>query len=642
MLRKSLSAAGPRGGMEDGGRESKSTRVVSAADQEALTTLGYISQVEIIVVEGPHGRLDEYLQVVDLLLNAKTLFEEREFAEGLRQIRQLLATAMADLEHEFKDMLERRSNQATQRLTRDELIAISIRQAKIESPVQPEQKIGDLGVPPVPEPPSGEDMAVAFELLPPATVTWLAQIADRMRLGAAGAKCCEVYRLIRSDFLLECLRKMGTAKVCELTVENMPWAILEKTCKEWIIQMDVLVDVLLRGEFDLCSRVLDGLGSNQGRAFAEIVRQTAVILALRLVKLAQEISSKRLPEQLFAMLDMFSAIEDLSENVEKVFCGPGSENVKQEFKGLPLMFAKAVLAAFDQLRNLLQDSTSTTDSSLRGRLPLPSFLRGARADADDGLLPRGGGIHSITSYVVNYIRGYLHRLGRKNYVKILEKVFKEFGSSGTITRTVERETASLVMVLRKFLEAKANLYRDEVLRSLFLMNNINYLFRAMLLWHGWHGRGLLQALSASRREGNRDVQLALTDLQDDRIVDQFSIQFQRVALEKIIAILGDPVTDRRRGGPAEQGSEAEVKHKLKKFNLAFNELCVKQHDWVIADEELKTRIRGQMSTLMKERYRKLLLPYWDNLTHSKHYVYPVEDIELKIMRFFARPNTGED
>lgn len=61
-----------------------------------------------MIAQGPHGKLDEYISVVDLLFNAVTMFEKSDYSEGLSHVRGLLNTAMDDLEFEFRDMLRRR------------------------------------------------------------------------------------------------------------------------------------------------------------------------------------------------------------------------------------------------------------------------------------------------------------------------------------------------------------------------------------------------------------------------------------------------------------------------------------------------------------------------------------------------------
>ena len=61
-----------------------------------------------MIASGPHGKLDEYLPVVDLLLSVRDGLPEADQGEAGRQASSLLRTAMDDLEFEFTDILRRR------------------------------------------------------------------------------------------------------------------------------------------------------------------------------------------------------------------------------------------------------------------------------------------------------------------------------------------------------------------------------------------------------------------------------------------------------------------------------------------------------------------------------------------------------
>ena len=61
-----------------------------------------------MIASGPHGKLDEYLPVVDLLLSVRELLSQANQREAVRHASSLLLTAMDDLEFEFTDILRRR------------------------------------------------------------------------------------------------------------------------------------------------------------------------------------------------------------------------------------------------------------------------------------------------------------------------------------------------------------------------------------------------------------------------------------------------------------------------------------------------------------------------------------------------------
>ncbi|CAI7922518.1 unnamed protein product, partial [Closterium sp. NIES-54] len=183
------------------------------------------------------------------------------------------------------------------------------------------------------------------------------------------------------------------------------------------------------------------------------------------------------------------------------------------------------------------------------------------------------------------------------------------GRAPGVGRSLESETAQLVMALRRNLEIRARLYPEEELQQLFLMNNLNYLVKSMNDWHGWHAQGIEKNLSAVRREGAKDLMVALADLHDDRVVQQHAGAFQSLALLKVMTALStneDAVQPTHR--TAADYVKAEMQ-RLKRFNSAFEELQERQRHWTIPDDGLRRKIRAKWATSIKERYRKMLLPY---------------------------------
>ncbi|CAI7864881.1 unnamed protein product, partial [Closterium sp. NIES-53] len=50
-------------------------------------------------------------------------------------------------------------------------------------------------------------------------------------------------------------------------------------------------------------------------------------------------------------------------------------------------------------------------------------------------------------------------------------------------------------------------------------------------------------------------------------------------------------------------------NRLRRFNGAFETLVARQRRWCIPDEELRRKTRAKWSTVLRERYRKMLLPF---------------------------------
>ncbi|CAI5990725.1 unnamed protein product [Closterium sp. NIES-65] len=133
--------------------------------------------------------------------------------------------------------------------------------------------------------------------------------------------------------------------------------------------------------------------------------------------------------------------------------------------------------------------------------------------------------------------------------------------------------------------------------------------------------------------------VALADLHDDRVVQQHAGAFQSLALLKVMTALStneDAVQPTHR--TAADYVKAEMQ-RLKRFNSAFEELQERQRHWAIPDDGLRRKIRAKWATSIKERYRKMLLPYWDDLTSCKFYAFTPERVEEIIQHtFFMDPS----
>lgn len=208
-----------------------------------------------------------------------------------------------------------------------------------------------------------------------------------------------------------------------------------------------------------------------------------------------------------------------------------------------------------------------------------------------------------------------------------------------VFRSLESETAQLVRALRRSLESRCRLYPEEELQQLYLMNNINYLVKSMSDWHGWHSQGIERSLSRARREGAKDLMVATADLHDDRVVQQHAAAFQSLALFKVMTAVSTNDDSSQTSYRTASDSVKSEMQRLKRFNAAFDELQDRQRHWRIPDDKLRAKMRAKWATTIKERYRKMLLPYWDDLTSSKFYLLTPEKIEEIIqLSFFMDPS----
>ncbi|CAI7877500.1 unnamed protein product, partial [Closterium sp. NIES-54] len=95
---------------EEGEGEGEGEEEAEEEDKENILeqVSELLSQIEAMIAAGPHGKLDEYLPVVDLLLNVRKVLAEVGEKDSGRRADMLLRTAMEDLDYELRDILKRR------------------------------------------------------------------------------------------------------------------------------------------------------------------------------------------------------------------------------------------------------------------------------------------------------------------------------------------------------------------------------------------------------------------------------------------------------------------------------------------------------------------------------------------------------
>ncbi|CAI5956643.1 unnamed protein product [Closterium sp. NIES-64] len=176
-------------------------------------------------------------------------------------------------------------------------------------------------------------------------------------------------------------------------------------------------------------------------------------------------------------------------------------------------------------------------------------------------------------------------------------------------------------------------------------------FLSLNSWGGWRQGGLQQAFADAKGNGRLELALALSTFIDGSTLQKHVAAFQTCALSKVLAAMSDrprpldfvpectkpasslwpfSLSD---GGDHEVLAMSELL-RLRAFNRAMEELVEAQKRWAIPDAALRLRVCTAWAACLKDRYRKLLQPRWDDLITSKHYLHTPESLELMVMEDF--------
>lgn len=316
--------------------------------------------------------------------------------------------------------------------------------------------------------------------------------------------------------------------------------------------------------------------------------------------------SRRSPEKLFKILDMYDTLQGLLPELDAVFSGVSGASVRSEAKELLKRLGEAARGNFSEFENAIQRDGS--------KIPVP-----------------GGAVHPLTRYVMNYIKLLC------DYAPTLKLVFGDKETSGMCARDgvphssddrrepreelspLAGELNRLTQALQTNLEGKAKIYQDPALTHLFLMNNVHY---------------IVQKVKTS------EVRSLVGDIwvrRQTSLVRQYATGYQRAAWSKVLSCLrGEGI---QTAGTANGVSRVVLKERFKNFNSVFDEVHKAQSQWVVIDPQLRDELQIFIADKLLPAYRAFVGRYGHYIENGRHpdkYIkYTVEDLEIAIGDFFT-------
>lgn len=465
-------------------------RTLKAAEV-ILSQFDLTRQAEAKILKGPHEDLESYLEAIDQLRgNIRFFSNNKSFKSSdgvLNHANTLLAKAISKLEDEFKQLLSSYSKPVEpDRLF--ECLPSSMR----PSSGSPEDQLDTNSKNPSSNGhhehhQNNAENAVYTPptLIPPRILPLLHDLALQMVQAGHQQQLLKVYRETRSSVLEESLHKLGVEKLSKEDVQKMQWEVLEAKIGNWIHFMRIAVKLLFAGERKVCDQMFEGFDTLMDQCFADVTAGSVAVLLSFGDAIAK---SKRSPEKLFVLLDMYEIMRELHSEIETLFRGKACNEIRESALGLTKRLAQTAQETFRDFEEAVEKDATKT------------------AVAD-------GTVHPLTSYVINYVKFLF------DYQSTLKQLFQEFVSGDDSNSQLAAVTMRIMQALQTNLDGKSKQYKDPALSHLFLMNNIHYMVRSV------------------RRSEAKDL------LGDDwvqrhrRIVQQHANQYKRIAWAKVIFLL---------------------------------------------------------------------------------------------------------
>lgn len=562
------------------------------------------------ILKGPHEDLESYLAAVELLRSHVRFFSsKRSFnsSDGvLSHTNDLLKKAILKLEDEFKQLLLTYSKPVEP----DRLIECLPNNLRPSSGSPGDQGDAATGGRNPSSTNHSEHQGQSLEsaeytpptLIPPRIMPLLHDLAQQMVQASRQQQSLHMYRDTRAPVLEQSLRKLGVEKLSKDDVQKMQWEVLEAKIGSWIHFMRIAVKLLFTAERKVCDQIFEGIDTLKDQCFAEATANSMAMLLSFGDAIAK---SKRSPEKLFVLLDMYEIMHELQPEIEFIFEGKACTEMRE-----------SALTLTKRLAQTAQDTCG-------------DFVEAVEKDATKTAV-LDGTVHPLTSYVINYVKFLF------DYQSTLRQLFQELEGGDETNSQLASVTMRIMQALQTNLDGKSKQYKDPALTQLFLMNNIHYMVRSV------------------RRSEAKDL------LGDDwvqrhrRIVQQHANQYKRVAWGKILqSLAAQGLTSSGGGGSGIGGdggnssgvSRAMVKDRLKNFNMQFDELHQRQSQWTVPDPELRESLRLAVAEVLLPAYRSFVKrfgPLVESGKNPQKYIkYTPEDLDRMLGEFFEGKTWNE-
>ncbi|PON43334.1 Exocyst complex protein [Parasponia andersonii] len=557
-------------------------------------------KAEAKILRGPHEDLESYLEAIAQMRSTVRFFSSNKNFKSssgvLNHTSNLLLKAMSKLEDEFGQLLTNYSKPVEPDRLLD-CLPNSLRPSATSTGHK-----GDA---------SGKSHSdhhnkrleaavyAPLTLIPPRVLPLLHDLAQQIILAGSPQQLLRTYRDTRAPALELTLKKLGVERLGKDDVQKMQWEVLEAKIGNWIHYMRIAVKLLFSGERKICDQIFEGVDSIRDQCFAEVTANSVAILLSFGEAIAK---SKRSPEKLFVLLDMYEIMRELQSEIETLFGSKACFEMRESALNLTRRLAQTAQETFGDFEEAVEKDATKT-----------AVLDGT--------------VHPLTSYVINYVKFLF------DYQSTLKQLFQEF-DDGDPEDQLASVTTRIMMALQNNLDGKSKQYKDPALTQLFLMNNIHYIVRSV------------------RRSEAKDL------LGDDwvqihrRIVQQHANQYKRVSWAKILQCLtvqGLNSSGGMAGGGDSSGnsglSRAMVKDRFKTFNIQFEELHQRQSQWTVPDSELRESLRLAVAEVLLPAYRSFVKrfgPMIENGKNPQKYIrYAPEDLERMLSEFFEGKTWNE-
>ncbi|KAK1357349.1 Exocyst subunit Exo70 family protein [Heracleum sosnowskyi] len=419
----------------------------------------------------------------------------------------------------------------------------------------------------------------------------LKTISDCMISHGYGKECAKIYKVVRKSVVDETLYYLGVESLSFSQIQKFNSQLIKLKINQWLKAIKVATEILFHGERSLCDHIFATSDTIRESCFAEISTSGGLMLLSFPENVAK---CKKSPEKIFGLLDLYDAVSNHMEDIESIFSFNSTSAVLSQAASSLSILRDAIRVTLSEFESAIQKHT--TQKTLRG-----------------------GGVHPLTRYVMNYfvfLADYSNILPEMIVEEDLPTEFsmpESYFSANENSSAISLRFAWIILVLLCKLDSMSQLYKDVSLSYLFLANNLNYV--------------VSKVKNSNMKALFGDEWLA----KHQSKVQQYASNFERMSWIKLIKMLPE--------NPAADISPDVAKKCFDLFNSGFEELYRKQCKWMVTDsklrDEIKTSVSNRIIRLYKEFYEKNRQFFGREVGIVSIVRYAPEDLEKHLSDLFS-------
>ncbi|CAK7325082.1 unnamed protein product [Dovyalis caffra] len=436
----------------------------------------------------------------------------------------------------------------------------------------------------------GNEASIASSPLPVAVIQKLQAIIDRLDADNRLEKCMSTYVEVRSLITERSFRALELNYLDQSISEFDDVQDVEFYIDQWCRHLEFAVKHIFEIEYKLCSDVFEKNGPEVWMdCFAKIITQSGILSFLHFGK--KITMCKNDPLKLLKLLDIFSILDNLRVDFNRLFRGPACIEIQT------------------LTRNLIKGVVNGA-CEIFWELPIQVELQRRSSPPLNGSVPR----------LVSFVTDYCNRLLGDDYLPLLTQILTIQQSWKQEKYQEELITNQIYYIIKQIglnLDVWSKAHYDFTLSYLFMMNNHCH-------FCSLKGTKLGDLMGESWLKAHEQYR------------DYYMTLYLRESWGKTFALLSQE--SRISSSPTGGFVGDLAKKRLKSFIEEFDHMYQKQSNWVVPNEDLRLKMCKLVVQAYVPVYRSYLQNYGfraeTDASASRRVKYSAQGLETMLSSLF--------